>query len=64
MAKKLGLKAYDKALTVGLLQLMVEAEADFTNTFRALADLSVESWEVRLGEARAGLTAPSLSVCG
>ena len=47
MAKKLGLKSYDKPLTAALLQLMVESEADFTNTFRAITDMSFDSWEVR-----------------
>lgn len=37
MARKLGLKQHDKDLNLELLQLMYDAEADFTNTYRCLA---------------------------
>ncbi|KAI8475947.1 MAG: hypothetical protein J3K34DRAFT_453224 [Monoraphidium minutum] len=39
MAAKMGLQSYDKALAMELLKLMFESEADFTNTFRALASI-------------------------
>ncbi|CAI5461035.1 unnamed protein product [Closterium sp. Yama58-4] len=42
MAAKLGLPSYDKDLTQSLLQLMAKHEADFTNTFRALAHVPAE----------------------
>ena len=42
MAAKMGVLQYDKPLTVGLITLMYEDKADFTNTFRALASASVE----------------------
>ena len=42
MAAKMGLLAYDKAQTVGLITLMYEDKADFTNTFRALASVGVD----------------------
>ena len=41
MASKMGLKDYDRDLSVGLLTAMYEDKADFTNSFRALADVSV-----------------------
>lgn len=34
MAAKLGLKSFDQTLSKELLTLMVQSEADFTNTFR------------------------------
>lgn len=37
MAAKMGLPDYDKTLALELLKLMYDCEADFTNTFRALA---------------------------
>ena len=40
MARKLGLKEYRKELSVGLITLMYEDKADFTNTFRAMASVS------------------------
>jgi uncharacterized protein YdiU (UPF0061 family) len=45
MASKLGLSAYDKPLTGDLLQLMVDSGADWTNTWRCLADLPQEGQE-------------------
>ena len=38
LARKLGLATRDDALAQSLLGVMVEGQADFTNTFRALAD--------------------------
>ncbi|CAL8469913.1 g9455 [Coccomyxa elongata] len=40
MARKMGLTKYDKDVAVGLVTLMYEDKADFTNTFRALASVS------------------------
>ena len=40
MARKLGLREYRKELAVGLVTLMYEDKADFTNTFRAMASVS------------------------
>jgi len=40
MACKLGLKEYRKELSVGLITLMYEDKADFTNMFRAMASVS------------------------
>ncbi len=40
MARKLGLKEYRKELAVGLITLMYEDKADFTNTFRAMSSVS------------------------
>ena len=42
MASKMGLKEYNRDLSVGLLTAMYEDKADFTNSFRALADVSVD----------------------
>ena len=39
-AQKLGLRHYDRDLSVGFMQLMYEDDTDFTNTFRALASVS------------------------
>ncbi len=39
MARKMGLTKYDKDVAVGLVTLMYEDKADFTNTFRALASV-------------------------
>ena len=39
MAAKLGLLRYHKEVATGLLANMYEDEADFTNTFRALASI-------------------------
>lgn len=44
-AQKLGLKQYDRDLSVGFMQLMYEDKADFTNTWRALADVSSSEQE-------------------
>ena len=48
MARKLGLRSYDKTLAIELQKNMYEDDADFTNTWRALADISTqepgESW--------------------
>lgn len=40
MARKMGLTKYDRDLAVGLVTIMYEDKADFTNTFRALASVS------------------------
>ncbi|KAK9915711.1 hypothetical protein WJX75_003009 [Coccomyxa subellipsoidea] len=40
MARKMGLSKYDRDLAVGLVTIMYEDKADFTNTFRALASVS------------------------
>lgn len=53
---KLGLgesRADDGELVTGLLELMVEADADFTNSFRALCD-AAEGRETRLRETLGG----------
>ena len=42
MARKLGLREYRKELAVGLITLMYEDKADFTNTFRAMAAVSAD----------------------
>ena len=42
MASKLGLSTYKKEVAVALLTAMYEDRADFTNTFRALANVSVD----------------------
>jgi uncharacterized protein YdiU (UPF0061 family) len=39
MAAKLGLQSHDQTLTTELLTLMAQSEADWTNTFRALAHI-------------------------
>lgn len=41
MASKMGLRSYQRDLSVQLLSAMYTDRADFTNTFRALADVSV-----------------------
>jgi hypothetical protein len=43
-AQKMGLKEYNRDLSIGLLTLMYEDKTDFTNTYRALAS-------VRAGDA-------------
>jgi uncharacterized protein YdiU (UPF0061 family) len=45
MARKLGMKEYEREVTVGVLTLMYEHPADFTNTFRALLDVSTSDPE-------------------
>ncbi len=42
MASKMGMQEYNRDLSVGLLTAMYEDRADFTNSFRALADVSVD----------------------
>ena len=42
MARKLGLKEYRKELAVGLITLMYEDKADFTNSFRAMSSVSAD----------------------
>ena len=42
MARKLGLCEYRKELAVGLITLMYEDKADFTNTFRAMASVTAD----------------------
>lgn len=39
VARKLGLRAYDRDLSTGLMQEMYEDAADYTNTFRALSSV-------------------------
>lgn len=39
-ARKLGFREYDRDLSVGFMQNMYECDADFTNTWRALAHVS------------------------
>lgn len=51
MASKLGLKSYHRELSVRLLTAMYEDQADFTNTFRALAEVSVDDASASLPEA-------------
>lgn len=43
MAAKLGLCEYDEALVTTFLKLMYVCEADFTNSFRAMSELSGEA---------------------
>lgn len=45
MAAKLGLPTYNRDIAVGLLTNMYQDDADFTNTFRALSDISVDDPE-------------------
>ena len=45
IASKMGLKDYDRELSVNLLTAMYEDRADFTNSFRALADVSTSDPE-------------------
>lgn len=40
MARKMGLVAYNKDLSVGLMRMMHKDETDFTNTFRALSSVT------------------------
>ena len=40
MARKLGLRGYDKDLSLGLMRLMYEDSADYTNTYRSLSGVS------------------------
>lgn len=42
MARKLGLEEYRKELAIGLITLMYEDKADFTNTFRAMSSVSAD----------------------
>lgn len=44
VAKKMGLKAWDQGLSLGLMRLMQEDGADFTNTYRALSAVPA-AWE-------------------
>ncbi|CAK0779519.1 hypothetical protein CVIRNUC_004792 [Coccomyxa viridis] len=61
MARKLGLREYRKELAVGLITLMYEDKADFTNTFRAMAAVSADdepsTVPAALDEALEGLPA-------
>ena len=43
MARKMGLRIYDRVLVNGLLKEMFEDGADYTNTFRALGSVGVAS---------------------
>jgi len=43
MAKKMGLQQHDADLANGLLSLMYDASADYTNTFRALGNINLET---------------------
>ncbi len=43
MARKMGLTKYDKELAIGLVTLMYEDRADFSNTFRPL----LQVWPIR-----------------
>jgi hypothetical protein len=54
MAAKLGLRAYSKELSLGLLQLMFAEGADWTNTWRALSSVPSE------GELQCWLVAESV----
>ncbi|CAL5218909.1 g654 [Coccomyxa viridis] len=60
MARKLGLKEYRKELAVGLITLMYEEKADFTNTFRAMSSVSASdepgTVPEKLEQALEGLT--------
>lgn len=56
MAAKMGLKTYNKELAVGLVTLMYEDKADFTNTFRALATVSC-------GDEEGAVPEPLAEVC-
>ena len=49
MAKKLGMKTFDKDITNKLLMLMYESQADYTNTFRALGAVDLDL-AIRLNE--------------
>jgi uncharacterized protein YdiU (UPF0061 family) len=43
MAKKMGLQQYNAELANELLSLMYDSSADYTNTFRALGNMNLES---------------------
>ena len=43
MGNKMGLKTYDRVLTNGLFKAMYEDAADYTNTFRALSSVSMDT---------------------
>lgn len=45
VCRKLGLKAYNRDVAVGLLTAMYEDDADFSNTFRALSGISTAGTE-------------------
>ena len=45
MAKKFGLRAYDRDLAVQFMKNMYLSKADFTNSFRALSSISADSTE-------------------
>jgi hypothetical protein len=54
MAAKMGTKAYSRELALGLVQLMYADEADFTNTFRALAGVPTQGARSRAAGSRRG----------
>lgn len=58
MAAKLGLKEYNRDLSVKLLTNMYEDKADFTNTFRALADVSVNDPADSIPESVRAVSSP------
>ena len=61
MAAKMGLRAYQKELSIGLLEGMYEDQADFTNAFRSLADVSVNDAPDAIPESLRAVSALTLS---
>ena len=59
MASKMGMQEYNRDLSVGLLTAMYEDKADFTNSFRALEDVSVSDPAVSMPESLRAVSADS-----
>lgn len=51
MAAKMGMTEYDRELAVELLTNMYQDDADFTNTFRSLSDVSTSDAEESIPES-------------
>lgn len=58
MAAKLGMVEYEREVTVGLMELMYEHRADFTNTFRSLLDVCTSDPEDSLPESLKAVCPP------
>ena len=56
VACKFGLSEYSQDLAIGLMQLMQECKADFTNTYRSLSEITARQNE-KLSELTPGLRA-------
>ncbi|KAL4433856.1 hypothetical protein ABPG75_000297 [Micractinium tetrahymenae] len=65
VAAKLGLKAYDREVAAGLLRLMYDDSADYTNTFRSLGSISATAGSDAGGvDEASGLPAVLAAVLG